>query len=359
MKRLAVFGIVVTLALFSFVACGKKAEGPGAGSAVTVDLLNLLPKSVQGVVVVDFNRAINMPFADKAIKEDKNQAKYQEFIKETGIDPQKDIHGLAFALAGQAEGMAAKQEGVAIISLKYDKDLLLAKMKKDGDEIKEETYEGVVIYSGVKAEPGKPPASAAFLDASTALVGTDALVRQVIDVSRKKGENVLKNDALAAIIKTANKGALVWSAFAIPEEAAKKLAQSNPMMSTLEGLKAMTLFFDYKDKTYLFEIKTQGGDQAKNKQLADMLTGFKALGAGAAAKNPDVGELLNRIEISSGADFVRIGAGLPEAILERLSKSAAQKVEGMMKPQGAAATEEPTEEPKEEPVEEPAEEPEG
>lgn len=354
MKRLAVFGIVVTLALFSFVACGKKAEGPGAGSAVTVDLLNLLPKSVQGVVVVDFNRAINMPFADKAIKEDKNQAKYQEFIKETGIDPQKDIHGLAFALAGQAEGMAAKQEGVAVVSLKYDKDLLLAKMRKDGDEIKEETYEGVVIYSGMKAEPGKPPASAAFLDASTALVGTDALVRQVIDVRAKKAENVLKNDALAAIIKTANKGALVWSAFAIPEEAAKKLAQSNPMMSTLEGMKAMTLFFDYKDKTYLFELKTLGGDETKNKQLADMLTGFKALGAGAAAKNPDVGELLNRIEIGSGPDFVKIGAGLPEDVLERLTKSAAQKVGGMMmKPQEGTAPEEPVEEPQEEPVEEP------
>jgi hypothetical protein len=74
-----------------------------------------------------------------------------------------------------------------------------------------------------------------------------------------------------------------------------------------------------------------------------MLTGFKALGAGASAKNPDVGELLNRIEISSGPDFVKINAGLPEDILQRLTKSAAQKVEGMIKP---------SEEPKEEPAEE-------
>ena len=104
------------------------------------------------------------------------------------------------------------------------------------------------------------------------------------------------------------------------------------MMSSLEGIKAMTMFFDYRDKSFLLEIKASGGEATKNKQLADMLTGFKALGAGAAAKNPDVGELLNRIEISSGADFVKINAGLPEDILQRLSKSAAQKVEGMMKP---------------------------
>jgi hypothetical protein len=348
MKRFAAFGIVVSLILVSFLACGKKAEGPGAGAGA---LLNLLPKDSQGVVVVDFHRAVNTQFADKAIKEDKNQAKYQEFIKESGIDPQKDISGLAVAVAGQTEGMAAKQEAAVVVSLKYDKNLLLAMMKKDGAEIKEETYQGIVVYSGLKAEPGKPPASAAFLDASTVVAGTDGMVRQVIDVFAKKAESIQKNDVLAAIIKTAKRDALVWCAFAIPEEATKKLAQSNPMMSSLEGMKAMTLFFDYRDKTYSMEIRTQGGDQAKNKQLADMLTGFKALGAGAAAKNPDVGDLLNRIEVSSGADFVKIAAGLPEDVLERLTKSAAQKVEGMMKPHEGTKPEAPAEEPKEEPKE--------
>jgi hypothetical protein len=353
MKRFAVFGIVVSLVLVSFVACGKKAEGPGAGAAGTEALLKLLPKNVQGVVVVDVHRIITMPFADKAIKEDKNQAKYQEFIKATGIDPQKDIYGLAVALAGQAEGAPMKQEAAVVIALKYDKDLLLAMIKKAGAEIKEETYEGIVVYSGVKAEPGKPPVSAAFLDASTVVAGSDGVVRQVIDVFAKKGESVLKNDVLAAIIKTANNDAMVWSVFAIPEEAAKKLAQSNPMMSSLEGMKAVTLFFDYRDKTFLLEIRMQGGDQVKNKQLADMLTGLKALGAGAAAKNPDVGDLLNRIEVSSGVDFVKIAAGLPEDVLERLTKSAAKKVEGMIKPQEDAKPAEPAEEPTEEPKEEP------
>lgn len=356
MKRLASLGLIVTLVGISFVACGKKAGGPGAGGADA--LLNLLPKDAQGLIVVDVHRALNTAFVDKALKEDKNQAKYQEFIKETGIDPQKDIYGLAVAFAGQGEGGAMTQDGVGVFSLKYDKDLLLAKMKKDEAEIKEETYQGVTLYTGLKTEPGKPPVSAAFLDATTALAGTEAMVRKVIDVRANKGESILKNEALATAIKAANKGAIAWSAFAIPEETLKKAAQSNPMMSSLEGLKALTVFFDHKDKTFLMEVKALGGEEAKNKQLADMLTGFKALGAGAAAKNPDVGEVLNRIEVSSGGDFVRIAAGLPEEVLERLSKSAAQKVGGMMtKPQ---AEEEPAaEEPSEAPVEETQEEPEG
>jgi len=338
MKKITALGIVVFLALFSFETCGKKAGAPAAGAE---DMLKLLPKDAQGVVVVDVHRGITTAFADKAIKEDKNYQKYQDFIKETGLDPQKDIYFLAVAMAGQTEG--AKQEAAAVVSMKYNKDLLLAKMKKEGSEVKEEVYNGVTIYSGVKVESSKNPASGAFLDPTMAVFGTDAMVKKVIDVYQKKAENILKNEALAAVIKTANKNALVWSAFVIPPDATKKLSQQNPMMSSLEGIKAIILFFDYRDKSFLMEIKASGGEAAKNKQLADMLTGFKALGAGAAAKNPDVGELLNRIEISSGPDFVKLNAGLSEDILQRLTKSAAQKVEGMIKPK---------EEPKEEPAKE-------
>lgn len=348
MKKLTALGIVVFLALFSFAACGKKAGAPAAGAAGAEDMLKLLPKDAQGVVMVDVHRGITTAFADKAIKEDKNYQKYQDFIKETGLDPQKDIYFLAVALAGQTEG--AKQEAAAVISLKYNKDLLLAKIKKEGSDVKEEVYNGVTLYSGIKAESDKP-AGGAFLDGSTAVLGTDAMVKKVIDVYQKKAENILKNEALAAVIKTANKNALVWSAFVIPPDATKKLSQQNPMMSSLEGIKAIIMFFDYRDKSFLMEIKASGGEAAKNKQLADMLTGFKALGAGAAAKNPDVGELLNRIEISSGPDFVKINTGLSEDILQRLSKSAAQKVEGMIKPK-EESKEEPAEEKKNEETEE-------
>jgi hypothetical protein len=127
MKKLTALGIVVFLALFSFTACGKKAGAPAAGAAGAEDMLKLLPKDAQGVVMVDVHRSITTAFADKAIKEDKNYQKYQDFIKETGLDPQKDIYFLAVAMAGQTEG--AKQEAAAVISLKYNKDLLLAKMK--------------------------------------------------------------------------------------------------------------------------------------------------------------------------------------------------------------------------------------
>jgi hypothetical protein len=344
MKKFATWGTIVVLIAFSLAACGKKTGAPVAGQAEAGAMLNLIPMDVQGVFVFDAHKALNTEFADKAIKSDKNYAKYQEFVKETGLDPQKDIYFLAVGIANKAG--AKEPDAVVVANLKYNKDLLLAKMKKEAkSEIKEEPYNGVTLYLASKPETGKNGAGA-FLDASNVAMGTEDMVKQVIDIYQKKADNVWKNETLAAVIKTSNTNAMVWSAFAIPPEAMQKMAQQNPMMSSLEGMKAVTMFFDFKDKALSLEIKLAGGEAAKNKQLADMMTGFKALGAGAAAKNPDVGDLLNRIEISAGADFVKINAAIPEDLLQKLTKSAAQKVEGMMAPKAAEPKEEPAEEKK-------------
>jgi hypothetical protein len=329
MKKFAVWGTIAVLFVFSFAACGKKTGAPVAGSAKADSMLNLLPAGAQGVVVVDVHKAINTDFADKAIKSDKKYEKYQEFIKETGLDPQKDVYFLAVGFAGKTEG--GEPDGAVVINMKYDKDLLLAKLRKESPEdVKEETYNGVTLYASPATKTGKK-GMVAFLDASNVVGGSDAMVRQVIDVYQKKADNVWKNATLAAVMKGAKTDAMVWSAFAIPPDAMQKFAQQNPMMGVLEGMKAVTTYCDFRDGLSM-EIRLAGGDETKNKQLADMLTGFKALGAGAAAKNPDIGDLLNRIEISSGADFVKLNASIPGDLLQRLTKSASEKVKGMIQP---------------------------
>jgi hypothetical protein len=92
------------------------------------------------------------------------------------------------------------------------------------------------------------------------------------------------------------------------------------MLSAFSNIQALVLSFDYKDKSVLAEIKAMSPGEATNKQMADALNGFKALGAGAAAKEPLVGEVLNKIEISSAADHVKISANLPETLIESLTR---------------------------------------
>jgi hypothetical protein len=325
MKKLIFITLAILLVLFSIISCGKKVSAPKAGSAKALDMLTLPPKEASGVFIVDVHRALTTEIANKAIKEDKTNQKYQEFIKESGIDPQKDIFFIAAAITGELEGM--KQQAVAVVNLKYDKNLLLDKMKKAGKAIKEEVYNGFTVYSGQEAEETKKSPAGAFLDESNIVIGNENGVKTVIDIYQKKKENVLKNEKLEALIKTANKDALIWSVFIIPAEAVKQATSQNPMLKNLESISSLSLYFDYRNKSILAEIKAMSLDENKNKQIVDLLNGVKAMGSMASTKDPNVGELLNRIEISSTADQVKISATIPEDLINKLKESAAKKLE--------------------------------
>jgi Protein of unknown function (DUF3352) len=339
MRRTAVWGLIV-LTLVGFAACGKKASTE-AGSATAESLLNLLPKAVNGVIVLDMHGILATETATKTLAEEKNKEKYETFIKETGIDPKKDVYFVVVGLGGQLEKGAENMEGAFLANLRYNKDLLLGKLreaakKEDGREIKEETYNGVTLYSGFEAQSKGRTTVGAFLDDSNIVLGSDATVKSVIDIKQGRGETLAQNAAMQKVIKAANTKALVWGGFAIPPEMMKKAAASNTMLQSLESMSGLVLAFDYRNQALAIEIKGLGGDAEKNKNLADMLTGFKAMGGAAAAQNPDLGEVLNRVEIASAADSVSISANIPEALLEKLQKAAQQKVEGMVKPKEQA-----------------------
>jgi hypothetical protein len=324
MKKFTTIAVVLILIAFGAAACGKKG---GTGSATAEDMLTMLPKSTQGIVVIDVKAAMSTEFVDKAIKDSKDNQKYLEFVKETGVDPQKDINFAVIGLTGEVG--ATSQSGVGIINLKYTKDALLAKLKEKATNVQEEAYEGLTLYSVTESE-GKTPMIGAFLDNSNIVVGTGNDVKAVIDVVKKKTENALKNTDLAALVKTANKGAMIWSAIAFPPDMMKKVASQNPMLSSLENIKALLLAFDYRNKSLMLEIKGVGGDAEKNKQTAEALNGFKALGAMASAEKPEIGELMNKIEVTSSPEYVRIMATLPDDLLTKLSATAQEQVKGKL-----------------------------
>jgi hypothetical protein len=372
MKKFALYGLALVLVLTAFAACTKVGP-PVAGSAKADDMLTMLPKDTMGVIIIDVNRAMNTEVVSKALKEGENAQKYQESIKKLGIDPQKDVYFVAIGLNGSISG--GTTSGVGVLNLKYSKDVLLAKMKEEGAKFTEGAYEGVATVSvaeGEKEEPEnqkaeeaekkdagekkeggeqaeaaeKPAAPAApekvmmgaFLDASNIAVGPEKEVKAVIDILKKKAENATANAELMAQIKGVNKNAMAWGVFAFKPEDVKKMVESTPMLSSLASLKALILAFDYSNKILDIEIKAVTSDAGKNKEIADMLNGFKAMGSMAAGDKPEVGELMGKIEITSAADNVRIHAVLPEELLNKLGKMAKTEIMNKM---GGVKVEEP------------------
>ena len=326
MKRITAIGLVLFLALFSFTACKKEAAAPKAGTAKAEDVLNLIPVDVQGVFFVDVNKAMSTEFANNMIQENEDYQKYLDFVEKSGIDPQKDIYYVALGIAGDLEG--EDQEGVAVVNMKYDPETLLGLIKEkaaeEEQEIQEEQYEGHTVYK--MWEEGKP-VELSFIDESNIVAGNGIHVKSVLDVLNKKKDNVFKNEALSAILDRTNKDAMLWGAILLPAETMEKAASSNPMMGALKSISAIALYFDYKNQNLLAEILAMGPDADSNKQVAEALTGIKSFGAMAAGEKPEVGELLNAIQISSGDDHVRIFAEIPETLIQKLQADAAKEKE--------------------------------
>src|SRR4030065_1317123 len=126
-KKIAVL-FALLLVVLGLSSCAK-ATAPKAGSAKATDMLSLLPSESKGVVVIDFHRIMQTDAAVKAIAENENKAKYDEFVQTSGIDTQKDV----FYFVGASLGDLGQKdmEGVGFVHLKYEKTKLLALLQKE------------------------------------------------------------------------------------------------------------------------------------------------------------------------------------------------------------------------------------
>jgi hypothetical protein len=271
---------------------------------------------------------------------------FQEFKAKTGIDPAQDINFIVGAITGKTE--KGKEEGVGIINLTYDKDLLLSTIKeelakekeeehenqaeeehgeKEEHEMIEEEYNGFTIYTvreeceeeeeehgEEEKEHGKrhEGGSFSFLDESNIAVGNENAVKSVIDVLQKKKENVFKNEGFSSLLTKIDKEAIFWGAALIPPDAINEVISEKPELIILEAVNAASVSLDYKNKNIIADIKIMSSDPTKNQELADNLNGYKSLAALIQIQDLNMAEILDRIEITSFPDHVKIYTSFPE-----------------------------------------------
>ena len=354
MKKFAVIGITAIFALCSFTSCEEGLFVSKAGPANAENALKLIPKDVMAVFFIDIHRVMTIEFINNLIKEkEKDETSdeltdFQEFKAKTGIDPEKDINFIVGAITGKTK--KGKEDGVGIINLTYNKDLLLSTIKEElakekeeehekqaeeeegeeeGEEeheLIEEEYNGFTIYTvreeeeeeehgeeekehGKKHEKG---GSFSFLDESNIAVGDKNSVKSVIDVLQKKKENVFKNEGFSSLLTKIDKDAIFWGAALIPSEEINKAISEKPELIILEAVNAASVSLGYKNKNIIADIKIMSSDPIKNQELADNLNGYKSMAALIQIQDLNMAEILDRIEITSFPDHVKIYTSFPE-----------------------------------------------
>ena len=328
--------MVLSFIVFAVFSCAPEEKTPKAGAADTEDMLEMLPAEAQGVFFVNVKDVMAIEAMDETLKKDENYKKYQEFIQETGIDPEKDVFYVAAALLPGDE--ETKQKGVGIINLKYDPDVLMDLIKEksaeEGTSIQETDYSGQTIYN-MKPEESEEEVEIeeeeeeeftetegafTFLDSSNIAVGNESSIKSVIDVIKNNKDNIYKNQQVTKLLEKTDRDTMFWGAVNIPSEAVEEAAAQNPMLQNLSSVHAVTMNFDYKKQNISAMIKLMSTDPEKNSQIANALNGFKSMGQMAAQENPAIGELMNKITIESDEEMVKISADIPEELIDKLKK---------------------------------------
>lgn len=328
MKKSTAGMVILFMIALALTSCAPGEKTPKAGTAESVDMLEMLPVESQGVFVINAKELMAIEAIEEAIQKDENYQKYLDFVQETGIDPQKDIYYIAAAmLPGDEE---TKQKGAGIINMKYDPDSLLAlikeKSQEEGTAITEAEYSGHTLYI-MESEDAGDNQSMAFLDPSNIVIGNEIGIKSIIDVVKNDKDNVYKNQPLNDLLAKTSKDTMFWGAIMIPPEAIADAASQNPMLQSLSSVQAVTMNFDFKNQNMSAVIKMMSADSEKNAQIAESLTGIKSFGRMAAQENPEIGELLDKISIQSNQEMVEISAKIPEELINKLRAKAAADAE--------------------------------
>ena len=330
--------VVLVFAMLLVVpACKKKA----VGQMNTEAMLDMVPEGSMMIMAFDFQRFAALNFFDKALKEDwKKNAKaaedfkdYQEFVQKTGVDLQKDVYAIVAAVYGNLD--SEKPEVLGVANLKYDEAKLLAVFKEKGVFSGEEKYGDRSLYT-LKNDDASKDMRLAFLNKASILFGSPLQVKKAIDLADKKGKSVRQTAALMKYVDKLDKKSMFWLAVGNIPEKMKSAPAGGMMPVDLSKAEAFTAVADFKNKVLSGELRLISKNEAGNKQIVEMLNGLKALGAMGSAKEPELGQLLNGIQLSATADAITLSFSLPEELMNKLGDKAKDKANSMMPPAAAA-----------------------
>jgi len=340
MKRFTTILSIVcfVLAISVATACGGGDKGATGGE---VDMLSMIPENASGVMTINVKKIAGLEVFDKMLEKAKTEKPkegapfkdFDDFVEKTGINPKEDIYSVAVGLFGDMKA-AGEPDFVVLMNAKNDKAKIMGIIESKKAEItgfNSEKFEGIDLYS-FKDEEGKD-VGFSFINDSLITIGRKDAVKKVLELKNGKGKSVMQNSEKKGLFKQLNGGAVASFIFELPEEAKKVQGEGSPFKMDLSKAESVIGYVDYAPGAWTGELKMLAKDEATNQQIAQVLNSLKGFGAMAG---PEVGELVNNINITSAADHIKVAFTISDELVKKLEEMAKKKAASMAQP-----TEEP------------------
>lgn len=329
--------LLMVVAVLNFPGCGSKTKP--ATSRVD-NLFSLIPENATGVFAMNLKKIVQLDLFKEQMAEletaDTGKQKaflndYHEFIGKTGIDPEKDLDSMVLAMFTSISFKESENKNfVALLNLEHNREKILRFIEEKGESYRTDDYQGQMLYL-FSTEKGDA-ITLSFFEGDLMAFGENNYVKQVVDLTRKKGKNILENPRLKPMLKQLKRDSLVSFFFDFPENLKESQPEGAPFKMDLSKAENMIGFVDHENQSWSGEIKLISKDEESNKQIVNLLNGLKGM---AALAGPEVSELVSNINLSSSAENIKLTFSIADELLKKLQAKAKEKSEGLGQPPGA------------------------
>lgn len=313
-----------TLALATLALAGTVAAAP------RISALKLVPGDSVAVGMVKLSELRTSPLSGRIFNEadkmtcDGDGAK---FLAEAGLDPAKDVDTITFAI--RPNQVSGKSDALVVAEGRFDATRVTAALVARGaKEIStpKGTYYLFEEKSGEEHDGGK--AAIAFVDRGYAVMGTEDAVKGALNAVSRGGTG-FTTSTLGSQLSRIDASASAWMLGDVQRMAS--LAGDGP-----DGTpKTENIFAAVRKMTYVTMWTTDTGDAIRFGGTAmseddetrglveDTIRGaLSAARLAAMEKDPELVELLRKVEVKRDGDGVSVEATIPADLLERFHQKA-------------------------------------
>ncbi len=312
-----------TLALVTLAFAGTALAG------TRISALKIVPGDSVAVGVVKLSELRTSPLSGRIFNEadkmtcDGDGAK---FLAEAGLDPAKDIDTVTFAFRPNQDN--SDGDALVVAEGRFDATRITAALVKNGaKEISTPTGKYFLFEekSGEEHESGKVAIS--FVEQGYAVMGTEDAVKMALNAVSRGGSGFMTS-TLGTQLSRIDASASAWMIADVERMA--RFADGNGGTPKTENI-----FAAVKKMTYVTMWTTDTGDairfggtalsdDAETRELVeDTIRGaLSAARLAAQEKDPELVELLRKVEVKRDGEGVSVEATIPGDLLERFRQKA-------------------------------------
>lgn len=272
-----------------------------ASSNVYVDpaLATLAPADTAVLVGARIDKLRDTPVYQKYFSQTP-LPRLDQFAKETGIDPRKDIWEVLFASNGS-------QSGVLMVRGKFSTGELEPRLEREGATRSQ--YKGYGLF-------GDERNAMFFMNSSTALAGSTPVLKSIIDNRDRAGAGIPA--ALQPLVNSIPANAQFWAVFngaaiKLPFSDESNLGNLNQFIRSIESGRFSA---DLRAGFQLEAVGTCTNDDGA-RQIHNALKGLIGFGRLSTPENrPELLRVYDSIEVKQQGRVVNVAANVPQDVVD-------------------------------------------